>query len=129
MLFEVYLFFFLKGFSKFFNGFPMVFYQEHTNPLENPKKKKSKKLKKPKKHRKNPKTTTKTTTKNNNKIPELIKAEGSMMGSVEFCCVTLGARLVVVLGHSNCKAIEGVARRAGTLGLGWVGLWSFLGFF
>lgn len=37
-------------------------------------------------------------------------AEGSMMGSVEFCCSTLGSRLIVVLGHTECRAIVGAAR-------------------
>eukprot|EP00434_Breviolum_minutum_P041192 symbB.v1.2.036639.t1/scaffold5216.1/size29738/3 len=37
-------------------------------------------------------------------------AEGSMMGSVEFCSATLGSRLIVVLGHYPCKAIEGAVR-------------------
>lgn len=37
-------------------------------------------------------------------------AEGSMMGSVEFCCSTLGSRLIVVLGHTECRAVEGAAR-------------------
>eukprot|EP00439_Symbiodinium_sp_Y106_P072663 s65_g13.t1 len=32
-------------------------------------------------------------------------AEGSMMGSLEFCSSTLGSRLILVLGHSECKAI------------------------
>ena len=34
-------------------------------------------------------------------------AEGSMLGSLEFCCTKLGARMVLVLGHTNCGAIAG----------------------
>eukprot|EP00913_Durusdinium_trenchii_P017974 g16891.t1 len=41
-------------------------------------------------------------------------AEGSIMGSVEFCCTQLGSRLILVLGHSHCKAIEEATRRVGT---------------
>lgn len=37
-------------------------------------------------------------------------AEGSIMGSVEFCCTQLGSRLILVLGHSHCKAIEEATR-------------------
>ncbi|OLQ03550.1 Carbonic anhydrase 2 [Symbiodinium microadriaticum] len=37
-------------------------------------------------------------------------AEGSMMGSLEFCSSTLGSRLIVVLGHSECKAIVSATR-------------------
>lgn len=32
------------------------------------------------------------------------------MGSVEFCCTQLGSRLILVLGHSHCKAIEEATR-------------------
>ena len=28
------------------------------------------------------------------------------MGSLEFCCGALGSKLVVVLGHSQCGAIQ-----------------------
>lgn len=51
----------------------------------------------------------------------LTKAEGSIMGSVEFCCTQLGSRLILVLGHSHCKAIEEATRRVGTHVCGSVG--------
>lgn len=34
-------------------------------------------------------------------------AEGSMVGSLEFCCGKLGSRLILVLGHTQCGAIVG----------------------
>ena len=34
-------------------------------------------------------------------------AEGSMVGSLEFCTGKLGSRLILVLGHTNCGAIAG----------------------
>lgn len=34
-------------------------------------------------------------------------AEGSMVGSLEFCCGKLGTRLIMVLGHTQCGAIVG----------------------
>jgi len=37
----------------------------------------------------------------------LSHAEGSIVGSVEYCVGHLGARLVVVLGHTKCGAVMG----------------------
>ncbi|CAE7552981.1 mtcA2 [Symbiodinium natans] len=37
-------------------------------------------------------------------------AEGSMMGSLEFCSATLGSRLILVLGHTECKALISATR-------------------
>ncbi|CAE6952842.1 mtcA2 [Symbiodinium sp. KB8] len=37
-------------------------------------------------------------------------AEGSMIGSLEFCTGKLGARLVMVLGHTKCGAIYGATK-------------------
>eukprot|EP00439_Symbiodinium_sp_Y106_P070688 s137_g12.t1 len=37
-------------------------------------------------------------------------AEGSMIGSLEFCTGNLGARLVMVLGHTKCGAIYGATK-------------------
>ena len=34
-------------------------------------------------------------------------AEGSMVGSLEFCCGKLGSKLILVLGHTQCGAIAG----------------------
>ena len=34
-------------------------------------------------------------------------AEGSMVGSVEFCCGKLGSKLILVMGHTKCGAIAG----------------------
>ena len=34
-------------------------------------------------------------------------AEGSMVGSLEFCTGKLGSRLILVLGHTQCGAIAG----------------------
>ena len=34
-------------------------------------------------------------------------AEGSMVGSLEFCTGKLGTRLILVLGHTQCGAIAG----------------------
>ncbi|CAE7386726.1 mtcA2 [Symbiodinium natans] len=36
-------------------------------------------------------------------------AEGSIVGSLEFCVGKLGSRLVVVMGHTNCGALAGAA--------------------
>lgn len=36
--------------------------------------------------------------------------EGSMLGSLEFCTSTLGTRLIVVLGHTQCSAIKGATK-------------------
>ncbi|CAL1167250.1 unnamed protein product, partial [Cladocopium goreaui] len=37
-------------------------------------------------------------------------AEGSMIGSLEFCAEKLGSRLILVLGHTKCGAIYGATR-------------------
>ena len=37
-------------------------------------------------------------------------AEGSMVGSLEFCVSKLGTRLILVLGHTQCGAITGAVR-------------------
>ncbi|CAJ1363223.1 unnamed protein product, partial [Effrenium voratum] len=37
-------------------------------------------------------------------------AEGSMVGSLEFCTGALGSRLIVVLGHTKCGAINGATK-------------------
>mmetsp|Transcript_6897 Transcript_6897/g.15987 ORF Transcript_6897/g.15987 Transcript_6897/m.15987 type:complete len:445 (+) Transcript_6897:72-1406(+) len=37
-------------------------------------------------------------------------AEGSMVGSLEFCVTKLGTRLILVLGHTHCGAVAGAAR-------------------
>ena len=37
-------------------------------------------------------------------------AEGSMIGSLEFCAEKLGSRLIRVLGHTKCGAIYGATR-------------------
>ena len=37
-------------------------------------------------------------------------AEGSMLGSLEFCTGKLGSRLVLVLGHTKCGAIYGATK-------------------
>ena len=34
-------------------------------------------------------------------------AEGSMVGSLEFCCGKLGSKLILVMGHTKCGAIAG----------------------
>ena len=36
-------------------------------------------------------------------------AEGSMLGSLEFCASKLGSKLILVLGHTNCSALTGAA--------------------
>ncbi|CAE7491122.1 cynT [Symbiodinium sp. CCMP2592] len=36
-------------------------------------------------------------------------AEGSFLGSLEFCVGKLGSRLIVVMGHTNCGALAGAA--------------------
>mmetsp|Transcript_38338 Transcript_38338/g.68558 ORF Transcript_38338/g.68558 Transcript_38338/m.68558 type:complete len:753 (-) Transcript_38338:104-2362(-) len=36
-------------------------------------------------------------------------AEGSFVGSLEFCVGKLGSRLIVVMGHTNCGALAGAA--------------------
>ena len=36
-------------------------------------------------------------------------AEGSMVGSLEFCTGKLGARMILVLGHTKCGAVYGAA--------------------
>ena len=47
-------------------------------------------------------------------------AEGSMVGSLEFCTGKLGARMILVLGHTNCGAVYGAtnaylaAKKSGT---------------
>lgn len=33
-----------------------------------------------------------------------------MLGSLEFCTSTLGTRLIVVLGHTQCSAIKGATK-------------------
>eukprot|EP00434_Breviolum_minutum_P031138 symbB.v1.2.027537.t1/scaffold2832.1/size107060/6 len=37
-------------------------------------------------------------------------AEGSMVGSLEFCCGKLGSKLILVMGHTKCGAIAGAAQ-------------------
>mmetsp|Transcript_23605 Transcript_23605/g.51335 ORF Transcript_23605/g.51335 Transcript_23605/m.51335 type:complete len:783 (-) Transcript_23605:301-2649(-) len=37
-------------------------------------------------------------------------AEGSMLGSLEFCASKLGSKLILVLGHTNCSALTGAAQ-------------------
>ena len=37
-------------------------------------------------------------------------AEGSMVGSLEFCTGKLGTRLILVLGHTQCGAIAGATQ-------------------
>ena len=37
-------------------------------------------------------------------------AEGSMIGSLEFCTGKLGSRLILVLGHTKCGAIYGATK-------------------
>ena len=37
-------------------------------------------------------------------------AEGSMVGSLEFCCGKLGSKLILVLGHTECGAIAGATK-------------------
>ena len=37
-------------------------------------------------------------------------AEGSMVGSLEFCCGKLGSKLILVLGHTQCGAIAGATK-------------------
>ena len=37
-------------------------------------------------------------------------AEGSMVGSLEFCTGKLGSRLILVLGHTKCGAIYGATK-------------------
>ena len=37
-------------------------------------------------------------------------AEGSMVGSLEFCVSKLGTRLILVLGHTDCTVIKGAVR-------------------
>ncbi|CAJ1351961.1 unnamed protein product [Effrenium voratum] len=37
-------------------------------------------------------------------------SEGSMVGSLEFCTGALGSRLIVVLGHTKCGAINGATK-------------------
>ncbi|CAE7854481.1 mtcA2 [Symbiodinium microadriaticum] len=34
-------------------------------------------------------------------------AEGSMVGSLEFCASKLGTKLILVLGHTQCGALTG----------------------
>ena len=36
-------------------------------------------------------------------------AEGSMLGSLEFCASKLGSKLILVLGHTHCSALIGAA--------------------
>ena len=38
------------------------------------------------------------------------EAEGSMVGSLEFCTGKLGSRLVLVLGHTKCGAVYGATK-------------------
>ncbi|CAE7560809.1 mtcA2, partial [Symbiodinium pilosum] len=38
------------------------------------------------------------------------KAEGSIVGSLEFCTGKLGSRLVLVLGHTKCGAVYGATK-------------------
>eukprot|EP00435_Cladocopium_sp_Y103_P065883 s326_g27.t4 len=37
-------------------------------------------------------------------------AEGSMLGSLEFCASKCGSKLILVLGHTNCSALIGAAQ-------------------
>eukprot|EP00933_Yihiella_yeosuensis_P046651 TRINITY_DN4222_c0_g1_i1.p1 TRINITY_DN4222_c0_g1~~TRINITY_DN4222_c0_g1_i1.p1 ORF type:complete len:288 (-),score=66.51 TRINITY_DN4222_c0_g1_i1:572-1435(-) len=37
-------------------------------------------------------------------------AEGSMVGSLEFCVTALRARLIIVLGHTKCGAVAGATK-------------------
>ena len=37
-------------------------------------------------------------------------AEGSMVGSLEFCCGKLGSKLILVMGHTKCGAIAGATQ-------------------
>ena len=37
-------------------------------------------------------------------------AEGSMVGSLEFCVSKLGTRLILVLGHTQCGAVTGAVQ-------------------
>ena len=37
-------------------------------------------------------------------------AEGSMVGSLEFCCGKLGSKLILVMGHTQCGAIAGATK-------------------
>ena len=37
-------------------------------------------------------------------------AEGSMVGSLEFCAGKLGSKLIMVMGHTQCGAIAGAAK-------------------
>eukprot|EP00438_Fugacium_kawagutii_P019899 Skav227776 [mRNA] locus=scaffold1237:102396:105146:+ [translate_table: standard] len=37
-------------------------------------------------------------------------AEGSMLGSLEFCAAKLGSKLILVLGHTQCSALTGAAQ-------------------
>ena len=37
-------------------------------------------------------------------------AEGSMVGSLEFCAGKLGSKLILVLGHTQCGAIAGATK-------------------
>ena len=62
-------------------------------------------------------------------------AEGSMLGSLEFCTGKLGARLILVLGHTHCGAVYGAtnaymaAKKSGTgsVSLLWrVSCWTLL---
>ena len=33
-----------------------------------------------------------------------------MLGSLEFCTSTLGTRLILVLGHTQCSAVKGATK-------------------
>ena len=37
-------------------------------------------------------------------------AEGSMVGSLEFCAGKLGSKLIMVMGHTQCGAIAGATK-------------------
>ena len=41
---------------------------------------------------------------------QIAEAEGSIVGSLEFCTGNLGSRLVLVLGHTKCGAVYGATK-------------------
>ena len=69
----------------------------------------------------------------NSQSPVVAEAEGSIVGSLEFCTGKLGAQLVLVLGHTQCGAVAGATKtsrrvqgtgqcpRGPLAGLGWGG--------
>ena len=46
----------------------------------------------------------------NSQFPVVAEAEGSIVGSLEFCTGKLGAQLVLVLGHTQCGAVAGATK-------------------